>query len=349
MPSDDQIGASHADQCDPRGTSKRKRREQHWALALVSAALSLIVATTAAAQTSTYIFTPIDLPPEARPGAVFLTGINNAGQIVGWYDDHGLFYSDGSSFTTIDAPGPPGTFTLGINNTGQIVGCGGSLGGFVYSYSDGTFTTFNVPLEQGYACYQGSGINDLGQIVGAYLYTNWEDIYEFHGFLYSAGNFTTIDAPGALDTYPQGINNAGQIVGYFDGYGTHGYLFDTDGSYTTIDPPGSSYTWVFGINNVGQIVGTFFDSTQAHGFLYVGGSVTLIDVPGALGTNAFAINDAGQIVVRSGDETGSSHWFVATPAQSPDLARLLGRPSSGQPNNMMGGSNVFASPAKSNR
>ena len=99
MPSDDQIGASHADQCDPRGTSKRKRREQHWALALVSAALSLIVATTAAAQTPTYTFTPIDVP-EARE--VVLTGINNAGQIVGYYEDnsftyHGLFYSDGSS------------------------------------------------------------------------------------------------------------------------------------------------------------------------------------------------------------------------------------------------------------
>jgi probable HAF family extracellular repeat protein len=80
---------------------------------LVSAALSLIVATTAAAQTPTYTFTPIDVP-QARE--VHLTGINNAGQIIGYYEDgayHGLFYSDGSSFTTIDVAGPgPDTFDM---------------------------------------------------------------------------------------------------------------------------------------------------------------------------------------------------------------------------------------------
>ena len=99
MASDNELKASCVGRCDPCGISKKMRRERHWALALVSAALSLIVATTAAAQTPTYTFTPIDVP-EARE--VVLTGINNAGQIVGYYEDnsftyHGLFYSDGSS------------------------------------------------------------------------------------------------------------------------------------------------------------------------------------------------------------------------------------------------------------
>jgi probable HAF family extracellular repeat protein len=331
------------------------RRERHWALALLSAALSLIVATTAAAQTPTYTFTPINVP-EARE--VFLTGINNAGQIVGYYEDsayHGLFYSDGTSFTTIDVAGYGYTVALGINNTGQIVGRSGGDGFLLYS--DGTLTTFNVPGSgyPGYIYTEGSSINDLGQIVGDALYDNGEDIYTHDGFLYSGGSFTTIDAPDARqfygDTYPRGINNAGQIVGYFDGGGgpgEHGYLLDTDGSYTTIDLPGSTDTWVYGINNVGQIVGTFYDSQTTHGFLYVGGSVTLIDVPGALFTYAFAVNDLGQIVVWSWDGT-RYQWFVATPAQSPDLARLLGGPSTNQPNNKMGGSKVFTSPAKSNR
>jgi hypothetical protein len=38
-------------------------------------------------------------------------------------------------------------------------------------------------------------------------------------------SFTTLDVPGASNTYPQGINNSGQIVGsYSDGAGQHGFL-----------------------------------------------------------------------------------------------------------------------------
>ena len=101
MPSDT---ASGAGQRNPRGISapgrkKRVRRERHGVLAFVGAALSLLVTLTAAAQTTTYIFTPIDVPAARE---VILSGINNAGQIVGYYEDdaftyHGLFYSDGSS------------------------------------------------------------------------------------------------------------------------------------------------------------------------------------------------------------------------------------------------------------
>ncbi|HLJ94826.1 MAG TPA: hypothetical protein VKU02_16690 [Gemmataceae bacterium] len=51
-----------------------------------------------------YIFTPIDVP-----GATFTTvaAINNGGQIVGSYANHGFLYSNGSS-TTLDVPGSYG-------------------------------------------------------------------------------------------------------------------------------------------------------------------------------------------------------------------------------------------------
>ena len=39
---------------------------------------------------------------------------------------------------------------------------------------------------------------------------------ESHGFLYVGGTFSTIDVPGELVTPAFGINNAGQIVGYFE-------------------------------------------------------------------------------------------------------------------------------------
>src|SRR5262245_52401136 len=68
------------------------------------------------------------------------------------------------------------------------------------------------------------GINDLGQVVGTY-----HTLGVIHGFLYSAGFFTTIDDPftGVVGpvTAPSDINNAGQIVGYYGDDGSkHGFL-----------------------------------------------------------------------------------------------------------------------------
>jgi probable HAF family extracellular repeat protein len=52
-------------------------------------------------------------------------------------------------------------------------------------------------------------------------------------------SFTTIDVPGASNgTQVYGINDSGQIVGYYqDSSGVHGFL-DTGGSFTTINVPG---------------------------------------------------------------------------------------------------------------
>jgi probable HAF family extracellular repeat protein len=131
----------------------------------------------------------------------------------------------------------------------------------------------------------------------------------FDGYLYTGGSFTTIDVPGAPNTNAQGINDSGQIVGYFWGFGpaAQGFVF-TGGNFTTFNVPGAVYTLPNGINNSGQIVGSFFDASGvAHGFVYTGGSFTTIDVPGATGTVANGINNSGQIVGFFG-----AHGFVYT-------------------------------------
>ena len=72
-------------------------------------------------------------------------------------------------------------------------------------------------------------------------------------------SFTTIDVPGARETAAYGMNNSGEIVGYYvaDPLAIHGFL-DTGGSFTTIDAPGATAgTFLYGINNSGQIVGAF--------------------------------------------------------------------------------------------
>jgi hypothetical protein len=50
----------------------------------------------------------------------------------------------------------------------------------------------------------------------------------YHGFLLDHGVYTTLDVPGSYETYAaHGINDSGQIVGLylgFGGSGRHGFL-----------------------------------------------------------------------------------------------------------------------------
>jgi probable HAF family extracellular repeat protein len=81
------------------------------------------------------------------------------------------------------------------------------------------------------------GINDAGQIVGEY-----SDASGSHGFLLSAGKYTTLDDPSAggplSSTVAWGINNKGQIVGSYRDSANHehGFLY-SGGFYITLDDP----------------------------------------------------------------------------------------------------------------
>lgn len=46
----------------------------------------------------------------------------------------------------------------------------------------------------------------------------------FHGFTLIAGNFSTVDFPGAFLTETVRVNEAGQIVGIYALAGQHGFL-----------------------------------------------------------------------------------------------------------------------------
>lgn len=90
------------------------------------------------------------------------------------------------------------------------------------------FTTLDVPdaLET-----TAEGINDNGQIVGAYTDAILGDS---HGFVYGDGLFTTIDFPGGFGTVAFGINNRGHIVGAYASNEQHGFMLK-ENSFTSID------------------------------------------------------------------------------------------------------------------
>jgi len=89
----------------------------------------------------------------------------------------------------------------------------------------------------------------------------------YHGFLKDGATFMPIDVPGADMTIALGINDLGQIVGFYrDSTGYHGFLKDGT-TFTRLDVPGSSYTYPYGINTNGQVVGSYLDTTGSRGFL----------------------------------------------------------------------------------
>ena len=126
--------------------------------------------------------------------------------------------------------------------------------------------------------------------------------------------FTTIDFPGAVLTNAQGINDQGEIVGFYnDTTGrTHGFV-QSGGHFRSIDYPNADATQVRGIGPAGDIVGSYQRQGESggvpnHGFLMTrrGGFFT-VDYPGHQNTIAQRILADGTILgcYHDGDTMGT--------------------------------------------
>jgi probable HAF family extracellular repeat protein len=115
----------------------------------------------------------------AATGGTGASGVNDAGQVVGFYTDssgtyHG-YVKTGSSFTALDYPGASqygGTVAYGINNAGVVTGFyfddgSGDEAGFIWN--NGMFATLNVP---GALDTIITSINDRGELAGDYVAAN---------------------------------------------------------------------------------------------------------------------------------------------------------------------------------
>jgi uncharacterized membrane protein len=151
--------------------------------------------------------------------------------------------------------------------------------------ADYTFTTLPQPPGTT-GPFVAWAINNAGVVVG-YVYSGGGPV---NGFSYAGGRFTAIGYPGAFATQPQGINDAGQIVGGYGilhGTGTHGFILDR-GSFTAFNVLGAVETNPYGINNLGQIVG----ESDGTGFFFDGSRFNIIEGSGAVAT---VINDQGRL------------------------------------------------------
>ena len=115
--------------------------------------------------------------------------------------------------------------------------------------------------------------------------------------------FTPIDFPAAVLTNAQGINDQGEIVGFYtDTAGrTHGFL-QSGGHFRSIDFPNADSTQVRGIGSAGDIVGSYQRQGESgavpnHGFLMTRrGGFFKVDYPGHQNTIAQRILADGTIL-----------------------------------------------------
>lgn len=282
-----------------------------WRLLLSTSTILLLAGTPALAQRFT--FSSVDAP---YPGTfqTHASGVNNQGQVVGWYFTiptalvpHGFVMTDGS-FSTIDFDPQCCTDFHDINNRSQVVGYGGTRDGVSFVFDAGHFSVFSVP---GATVTDGTGINDAGDIVGSV-----NTPAGVAGFLRRAGTFSFISVPGARETSAIGINNDGDIVGSFFtsvSDGGHGFLL-RNGSFSTVDFPGAHHTALTDINNWGEMAGWYSDSASPehlHGILVREEGVYVVDFPGSVSTAIDGINDNGELVGSYTDSQGATHGFIA--------------------------------------
>jgi uncharacterized membrane protein len=263
-----------------------------------------------------------NVTPFQNPGATVTRafGLNNHGGIVGT-DDHTpgrhAFLVQSGTYLPLDPNGTLGThtsFARGMNNRGDIVGAyfgdDGNQHGFLLR--NGALTTLDVPFD-GSIGTQANDINPSGVIVGAWV----DGAFTVHGFVYQEGVYAHLDYPGALDTYPFGIDPQGDVAGNWDTDQStvgHGFVF-RKGQFTSFDVPEAvpEGTAANGINARGQIVGGYDGvDGSGHGFVTDGINFTTVDCPGASTTTVWAINSAGQLAGTC-DVAGQRLGFVANP------------------------------------
>lgn len=130
--------------------------------------------------------------------------------------------------------------------------------------------------------------------------------------LFAQFSYAPVNVPGAVGTEARGINNNGEIVGFYlttscvDSYAaptcpTKGFKY-VNGSYVKLMVPGAVSTAIMGVNDYGDLVGFYKASNgSTHGFIwYHQNVVKTIDYPNppqsGLTTIPFGINKSGTVV-----------------------------------------------------
>jgi uncharacterized membrane protein len=211
-------------------------------------------------------YTTFDVPDAAESTTEPL-GINNEGLVVGGFLDpdgvgHGFIRDQWGRIGTLDVPGSTSTLATGVNDRGEVVGAFQSPDGVIHGFhrdARGRFSTIDVPGSQ---LTIASRANGKGQIIGVFSQTCAEfptPPGQTHGFVLDARGYSLFDVPGGTDPAPNGITDAGLIIGgYTNQDGVIG-VFELDGdrfrSFTV--PVAASLCPAYDINDRGDVIGVY--------------------------------------------------------------------------------------------
>jgi hypothetical protein len=173
----------------------------------------------------------------------YINGINDNGDLTGDCQEGGSYegwYRIGSSSTPtfFVVPGSTNTYTTAINSEDTVVGWyyQGNNHGYMRT-STGEVTSIDYPGAVATWVFGISAPTGTGDVL---LSGNYEDSNGvFHGYIYDAGSFTLIDAPGATSTAVTAINKNGWFVGAYQ-VGNKSYAYyakPSAGPNTLVDEP----------------------------------------------------------------------------------------------------------------
>ncbi len=175
----------------------------------------------------------------------------------------------------------------------------------------GTFTSIECALENETRTYD---ISNKNEIVGTYTFFGG-----VHGFILqgNASCFDLVDPLGPAYTDARGVNDGGEVVGFYidSANNAQGFLYNgTKGTYTTISCAGFTNTLAYGINDAGEIVGAVgsSDTGPFSAFVFKSGKCSTFSFPKAISTTAVGINKSGQISGFYTDSTNVNYGFVKT-------------------------------------
>jgi probable HAF family extracellular repeat protein len=118
---------------------------------------------------------------------------------------------------------------------------------------------------------------------------------------------------GNLTSQPNGLNNAGTVVGYAYTSGGHTNAYSSsNGSSTSLHPgaPNTGNSKAWGINEGGTVVGEANVGNATQAAVFSNGSVQTLGTLGGTNSYGYGINASGQVVGVSDTSGGSQHGFV---------------------------------------
>lgn len=283
----------------------------------------------------------IAVDPNAAPinGVVteqFL-GVNDRDQVAGFYgeangDTAGFIYNAQTGvFKNIAISGATSVTATDINDESDVSGFFTNASGATDGFLDINGKITVLSGHSNWTNIQALGLNDDGLVVGSYAIGN-----DTFGFVYNtlSGVYTTISEGAKTNTVVNGVNNAGQLVGFYT---------DTSGNVDgmLLTPPAQTFVWqskkidnpadltfnqLLAINNSGEIAGYYGNgvTNPNKGYTvtppYGKQDFVSENYPGSVQTQVTGINNSGVTVGFEIDAAGNSLGWIDQPNGAFQLA-----------------------------